>query len=1442
MSNHSEIDPNQRHLLVPINIEALVCGKNAATTDWVDLKPEFRGIPFNQFLGRQMEAEPCAGTSPDLYAEPGIFLHWALPDGLTHGVAGDTGGQPEFPLIPNRWLIVRLMDAGEENETLNLGFKAWIVESDTITEDEETLVWPHLAAEKTGNAKDYYVHVGKQFEAAQWPGETGAPRVEITACGYGDPAFAAYYPACRGILGFHDKDLPDSPDGINLTYFVAGWYSDAAEDPLNRALKEKTIACLDEFLSERKWTYPGFEAAVEQAKQAEDLDTRLKEAEKMVLRLKQGRTKFDAGSRIFANTRQIQDTLQKGETELQQEITRLGKNRRSLTDQIERLAKNLPDQILCHGVISGIQWKGKDYSYAGGVPRGKPFALAVGNTAVEALNALFKEQLTGSLAGLLEALQYDLLSGLDQPGGQEKVAQDIHERTFRPLARGIRWELIQTDLPSEGSSPPDKSPPIPGEIRRLLENLNHRQREINRLRRERDSAKSELYAAWYKKVLNAGEDAAREGLLNQRLTDLQHQIESLTARIAELENLKEKRPRGAEWNQLLEKLAVFCPDRRLQKLDEPAFWQPNDPVVLLAGRAFQRSSRHGEDGRYRSDGRLLCRLSGQEITAIKLTIPHAITADVEFGPGDLDQWCRPFAETGGPPLPSPVANLLRESLFLTLDSKRAHAIAVAAYEKNEADLAKNHPQQVEAFARDLLDEYVKKVWRDARNPDIDSPDLRYKDGQTAFEFAGKFPSPVVKNSWRKNPWLPLFLQWQVSWIPAYAGGEADQKGWELTGPGTAFEWRGADSAPPETLYNGTTLLAPSAAWNFSERLRQYNLAHDNAKLKEFQTAVGSLNILCQSLGGFTEQLLMRKARLELRPLEPGKENEGPRLSPIFDQVEDIDWLSPLTDHPFFPLRAGHLKLVKLWIIDAFGQLLQLEDENHGKVARPLLAGSLDGSDGLVRLEPRLAQPARLTIQWPAADRRQAAPEKDTTPGMDEAFNPVCGWILPNFLDRGLMIYDARGNGLGALQAVQRKSWAQGAGAQRDEIESFHWVDMPGSDAFFFGRPTEKVPDPLGEDANPHLRAFVKGLLSLTAESGPAFSRLLDQMDQTLAATGGSATGQNPNLALLIGKPLALVRAAIHLELDGRIACAQGWKDTQSGRTGGIETVKFQIRLGDRRKWHDSWNGDDGLVGFFMNHDYTRFYPAYGLGNRNDKYNHFGFVPTISIRQPLDLTLLMDPTRGVCATTGFLPRKIFNLPYGDSIETLENKEVVFFTGPLLSTAAEIRMPRPSDTYGQWSWTHHPAVKVWREEPITDYQKQQGQFFDQTLQITEGWLKLITAPLAIRVFTVKGREPIKEEKQAQEKGDAAISERFEVSPAEPFMLTWSVAGAEEIELRTETSVLFKSGCHPLPTRYRMQVAQKTGFTLTAFGRSQKSSEDKEPLRKTVVKTIEVVMVAK
>jgi hypothetical protein len=137
--------------------------------------------------------------------------------------------------------------------------------------------------------------------------------------------------------------------------------------------------------------------------------------------------------------------------------------------------------------------------------------------------------------------------------------------------------------------------------------------------------------------------------------------------------------------------------------------------------------------------------------------------------------------------------------------------------------------------------------------------------------------------------------------------------------------------------------------------------------------------------------------------------------------------------------------------------------------------------------------------------------------------------------------------------------------------------------------------------------------------------------------------------------------------------------------------------------------------------------------------------------------------------------------------------------------------------------------WGEAAIADVQQEQGYFPDPPPHIAEGWLKLITAPLEVRTFTVKGKNPV-DKKPTEAKANPSISACFEVSSGERITLSWSVIGAEEIELwakKNEESIrLFKSVRRPLPAQYSMTVHDDTLFTLIACGRKETSVDKKEP----------------
>jgi hypothetical protein len=1359
-------------LLAPINVEALCVGEG--DKDWVDRRPSFRTIRNSEFLGQQLVVRKRIFDTTANLLKPGVHLHWALPDGLTHGSSTEGAGL-QFPLVPNRWLVVRSWNAGK-GKNWRLRCRSWIVESDTVTptkdaakvppERQAQSSWPRLLSGSPQTAE--FVFAGKpvdwvDFDASKPP---STDRIRLTAVGYGDPAYAAFYPACRWSLGFHDDLIVEKKnekkdevelEHVTLNYFVAGWYSSDDDDPLHQAIKntkQDVFTTLDVFLREHGWTYPGLITSEE---------------------------------RLAAKS----------------------------TQEVEELKKRMPSGLICHGTVAGVSWGAKkNFTYRKSAK--DKVEIAVGDTAVEALGALWSDEqgLDDQMVKLLEAFQYDLVGDLEAPGGNYVLEQKLHERGYLPITRGIRWDLIPKKRTEAGKAGEEKTPPVPGAIRVLLEKVNAQQGQINILKRQRDAARGQLYSTWYKRVLNRSAKKTDDSSLATQEAALRDEVGRLTAAIGALEEgapkseeATEGRPKSKEWQLLRESIAKFAPEFTLHAVEESRFWRPTDPVILLTGPACRRSSRHGEDGRYREDGRLLCRLTGQTITELQVSIG---SNSKTFGPDDLKKWCTPFSVQR-----QEVDDLFLESLLLTpaaekKDSHRAQAIASAILEKIGPGGA---VPTVGTLAEDVR-LWLTNVWKDASDPGKPE-DLHYQSGNTTLNLMGSFPSAITLKTWEANPWIPLFLQWEASWTPGYQAIAQALDNWELNPAGTTFDMTSDPGKSKEFRYEGTALLTPGAIWTFGDRLRQYDLIHNLPKLKTLQTRMRSMDVLCQSLAGFTDNLLMRKAYLELRPLEPGS---PPKISPVYDDVKEIDWVSPLTDHDFFPVRAGHLQLKRLRIVDAFGQFT---DVTFSEIHLPPELEDPNAPGKSIRLEPRLAQPARLKIDWPPSVPTDAQP------------SPICGWILPNLLDAGLMIYDAQGHALGALQAVRRKSWERGVGVFRDAIEGFHLVGVPGDPSFSFGGRSAPRTDSDGQNdllsdarVNPDLKAFVEGLLAINSQIGEAFADLLESISQAASGTGnGGNSEQNAGLALLIGKPLALVRASISLELDGGPARSQGWdesKRTLEEQTGGIAGLKIAIRLGDRRKWGDLWLGDDGLVGFFHRKDYAHFFPAFGLDGTPDGYIRYRETPTLSIDTPLELTLLMDPARGVAVTTGILPRQIFHLPDRDLAETLEHKQVIFYTGPVVGpkpekAAPKIHMPRPSDLYGQWSWTHHSAVKVWQETAIADTQKEAGHFSDNGLAIAEGWLKLETAPLSLRVFTVKGQNPIAQAGANDGKQRPKQPDEFVVNKGETIILSWSISGADRIDLYQDKHLVFTSDQFPLPAQRVVEVTGATSFTLVAIART-------------------------
>ncbi|MDX2361884.1 MAG: hypothetical protein QNK23_13830 [Crocinitomicaceae bacterium] len=247
-------------LVVPIKLSALCVGEIDENNDLGTSTFAGGTTIFTEqtrendaFLGSNVVIPYSAAPWNQL--DQGIHVHWSLPKALTLGTV-DESGELAFPAICNRWLVSRLVV--ESDGTVDR--KSWVIESDYLTdsipEGNKGITLPITPVQEGGQP---YQYVGKNSPLDEgWsdPQNNGVfkERVgsELNTVISGDIGFAAFYPNCMNILGFHDtlSDLMVPVNGtLDISYQVSGWFSDLTNDPLSAGLT------LDEIKSTLGWTF-----------------------------------------------------------------------------------------------------------------------------------------------------------------------------------------------------------------------------------------------------------------------------------------------------------------------------------------------------------------------------------------------------------------------------------------------------------------------------------------------------------------------------------------------------------------------------------------------------------------------------------------------------------------------------------------------------------------------------------------------------------------------------------------------------------------------------------------------------------------------------------------------------------------------------------------------------------------------------------------------------------------------------------------------------------------------------------------------------------------------------------------------------------------------------------------------------------------------------------
>lgn len=392
-----------------------------------------------------------------------------------------------------------------------------------------------------------------------------------------------------------------------------------------------------------------------------------------------------------------------------------------------------------------------------------------------------------------------------------------------------------------------------------------------------------------------------------------------------------------------------------------------------------------------------------------------------------------------------------------------------------------------------------------------------------------------------------------------------------------------------------------------------------------------------------------------------------------------------------------------------------------------------------QLSPRIVQPSLVKLQLLKNDDDTIATNSS------DLTSPICGWVMPNHLDNSLMIFDPAGINMGAVIKVQKE--ITDADDDQEHRYTIRWDAVPGSNTAL-GAPPD-LP-------NEHLQAFVNNLLKTGFDGAGAYDDLVSVIDVTLWPMS-NFKNQGGNQSILLGRPLALVRADIGLTLAGTPVYNEGWDDTgKYYNNGGVYTpvdppymsVPFTVRVGD------ALMKGNGVIGYFEADDYNTFYAVYGangqtrdalqmfsrnarekvdlqllatkLGTKRDyktSYVQEGHLVSLPANYTkTNLTLLVDPSGGIPYIPGSLPASTLALPTGPVSEALNNLKATFRAGPLLLDPLKIKMPTPAEVQGTWGWMARRDVTNWNPEVGIEPYTPIATFDQEDLQLIEGWITL------------------------------------------------------------------------------------------------------------------------
>jgi len=926
-----------RALKVPIHVDTLVMPKGRPS----------RGVSWSGSTTTPVfeDAEPLP---------PGVHLQWALPDALARGDISEDG-DVRFPTVPDRWLVVRWSRTRSRSDR---AYAAWMVDAQRGGAPVALESWfggrpavttPRLTAAGLQNADGELLEID----------------------GVKGPTVASYYRDCAGRFGFHDPlntgaggplsaPVGSSPPSKGpLSYLVVGWYADPARDPFKRA---GNWSARQEWLEEMGWaldslrmwspygSVPGVKVdtaaagAVGQPATGSMVGAAAAEFDARPHVGVGVETTIDGVGQPSFRTESVLDPALRGPITVVEMLENV--DRYTLDTAVP------PDRLYLHGQVVDVAWGGEGGAHFD--PNvalrpddrdADPPRITIGSSLSEALAQSVGKDEVGVF---VEAVQHGLTGQLASAEGLERLPHLLHERSFasQPSTPHTHYvvEMFDEDTPTRTDTGPrpegDDGPSV--KIPGALSDLSKVPRDVDTLViRDHRSDRMRPAVGVGTRPTRAGMAsnpmrATRPGAVPRTSAGMRIDRETRSLRgVGDRVFTGPVKPTGMRVEsigQLVQLADIGLADGvvvgrgvaagllggtlggnkaylRAVKTPRPRWWKPNAPALLVHGP--KRSYRHGFDGRFHEDGKLVTRAEGQGVDSL---LPHDVPAAGRIRAGAVVTERSDLQR-----LPPAARELVREAVLL--DPSNAERMAELA-----AGATQEGPAATGAYQRRF--EVETTFWWGARSA-VARTDLAEHSG-----YSGLLPSPIALRPWTPG-WAPVLLEVEVEYLPTDGALGVD---WPLGG---------VEHAP--------TAMPPSLGTNASRH--SFRLLPTAGAVRSLADSLATLVAERERTGGLS-QTKLSSLRLLVGQIER-MDLLTCSLSGLDDQLRAAG----------LDLRAGALRVVRARLVDVFGQVVPITKAGAANAGEEV---ELPSGESAVLLSPRVPQWSRLMFRLMDAELDQEA--------------------------------------------------------------------------------------------------------------------------------------------------------------------------------------------------------------------------------------------------------------------------------------------------------------------------------------------------------------------------------------------------------------------------------------------------------------------------------------